>query len=67
MIETVFFVKAFPLFSDPGAESFSHGRHPDVKAELRDGCVVFSKGPQQVVVPFSNVKALVRTVEAAKK
>lgn len=67
MIESVYFVKAFPLFSNPGAESYSVTHQPDVKAELRDGCVVFSKDGKQVVVPFANVKALVRTVEAAKK
>lgn len=66
MIETVYFVKAFPLFSNPGAESYSAAHMPDVKADLRDGCVVFSRETKQIVVPFANVKALVRTVAEKK-
>ncbi len=68
MIKSVIFVEAIQMFgSHHAASSYPWSDGDDVKATLREGCVVFSQGDEEEIVPFANIKRIRRRVEAAKK
>lgn len=68
MIKSVVFAEPIQLFgSHYVASSYPWSGSEEVVATLREGCVVFTLGDDEEIVPFANIKRISRKREAAKK